>query len=190
MLKTALAALVLAASLPATALAETTGQIGPVIGQAAPSLEGTVTVTPDNAVLAAGTSGTVLVFVRSADWCPFCKNQLVDLKSAAQPLSDTGWALKALSYDSVQTLEDFAAETELNFALLSDEDSSEIDAFGLRNTEVREGSRADGIPHPAVVFIASDGTVAAVLREESYRDRPQVDAVLETATRLSAADEA
>ena len=60
-----------------------------------------------------------------------------------------------------------------------------IDAFHLRNTDMPAGSRYDGIPHPAIVFISPEGEVKAMLREEGYRDRPPVPLVLETATDLN-----
>ena len=190
MLKTVLTALALVATVPVVAAETETlpGMIGPVVGEAAPSLEGTTKITPENIVNAETANGTILVFVRSADWCPFCKNQLLDLKPAIDDLAKAGWSVKALSYDSPEVLERFAADNELNYTLLSDEDSSEIDAFNLRNTEVRAGTRADGIPHPAVVFVGSDGNVAGVLREKGFRERPQVDAILDMVTKLNTLD--
>jgi len=47
-----------------------------------------------------------------------------------------------------------------------------IDAFGLRNTEVTAGSRFDGIPHPAIIYIKANGEVAGVQKEKGYRNRP------------------
>lgn len=164
------------------------GVIGPIVGAQAPVLDMVEAVGTEDAFATPSGNGTALVFVRSADWCPFCKTQLEDLKTAAAPLEAEGWALQALSYDSPDLLEAFAADKELNYVLLSDEDSSEIDAFALRNMDVLAGSRFDGIPHPAIVFIAGDGTVSAVLREEGYRDRPPVDLILETVSLLNAAD--
>ena len=52
-----------------------------------------------------------------------------------------------------------------------------IDAFGLRNTEVTAGSRFDGIPHPAIIYIKADGEVAGVQKEEGYRDRPPTEGI-------------
>ena len=190
MLKSVLTALALVATVPAVAAETETlpGMIGPVVGEAAPSLEGTTKITPETVVNGETSNGTILVFVRSADWCPFCKTQLLDLKPAIDDLAEAGWSVKALSYDSPEVLERFAADNELNYTLLSDEDSSEIDAFNLRNTEVRAGTRADGIPHPAVVFVGSDGNVAGVLREKGFRERPQVDAILDMVTKLNMLD--
>lgn len=163
-------------------------QIGPTVGETAPALAALTSEgqTADLASLT-GPNGLALVFVRSADWCPYCKTQLKDLEAAAAPLSEAGWSLAAISYDDVKTLSQFKAKEGLSYTLLSDTDSAMIDAFGLRNTEMREGSRYDGIPHPAIVYLRADGSVAAVMREEGYKDRPQVDVVIEAAAMLNEA---
>lgn len=132
----------------------------------------------------AGAKGTVVAFVRSADWCPFCKKQLIDLEAAAAPLADAGWTLVAVSYDPVETLAGYKADKALSYELLSDEGSVAIKAFNLLNTDMKPGSRYDGIPHPAIVFIAADGTIARTLREDGYKTRPAVDLVIETAEGL------
>lgn len=132
----------------------------------------------------AGAKGTVVAFVRSADWCPFCKKQLIDLEAAAAPLAHAGWTLVAVSYDPVETLAGYKAEKGLSYELLSDEGSVAIKAFNLLNTDMKPGSRYDGIPHPAIVFIAADGKVARTLREDGYKARPAVDLVIETAEGL------
>ena len=132
----------------------------------------------------AGTSGTVVAFVRSADWCPYCKKQLIDLEAAAAPLADAGWTLVAVSYDPVETLAGYKADKALSYPLLSDDGSVAIKAFNLLNTDVKPGSRYDGIPHPAIVFIGADGTIRRTLREDGYKTRPAVDLVIETAEGL------
>ena len=166
---------------------ETVAQVGPTVGQAAPALSA-VTSAGDAATLAtvSGANGVALVFFRSADWCPFCKKQLLELNPVAADLEASGWPVVGVSYDSAETLADFKAKNELAFTLLSDEGSATIDAFGLRNLEVA-GGRVDGIPHPAVVFVRTDGTVAGVMREDGYRDRPQVEAITDAATLLNEA---
>jgi peroxiredoxin len=181
----AIAAAVLA--LPAAGEPAATDQIGPIVGQTAPSLSSTTAVASEDVLEVQESQGVVLVFFRSAVWCPFCKNQLTELKTAAGPLADNGWRLAALSYDSPESLKTFALRNEINYTLLSDPDSVAIDAFGLRNRDVAPGSRADGIPHPAVVFVRNDGDVAAVLREEGYRTRPSPQSIIDTAILLNEA---
>ena len=110
--------------------------------------------------------------------------QLIDLKEAAAPLGEEGWTLIGVSYDSPEILADFKSAKALPYGLYSDTGSAAIDAFDLRNPDVPAGSRYDGIPHPAIIFISADGTVKAVMREEGYKDRPAVDAVLAMAAAL------
>ena len=132
----------------------------------------------------AGEKGVVVAFVRSADWCPFCKKQMVELEQAVAPLEDAGWTLAALSYDSTEVLSRFKGQNELSYTFLSDPDSEAIRAFNLFNEDMKEGSRTYGIPHPAIVFLGADGTVRATLREDGYRTRPAVETVIETASGL------
>ena len=186
MIRTLAAAVLATFALGAPAIADDhTSQIGPMVGSQAPSLSNVEAVGTETAFSTTGENGTVLVFFRSADWCPFCRTQLKELNAAVGPLSEAGWRLSALSYDSPQVLTDFATEHALDFALLSDPGSETIKAFGLLNEEMKPTSRAYGIPHPSVVFVRNDGTVAAVLREEGYKTRPSIDAIIEAATLLN-----
>ena len=50
-----------------------------------------------------GPKGTVLLFFRSADWCPFCRRQLQDLQKNLKDIEATGIQLVAISYDSPAT---------------------------------------------------------------------------------------
>ncbi|WP_416907946.1 MAG: peroxiredoxin family protein [Polymorphobacter sp.] len=130
----------------------------------------------------AGPKGTVLVFFRSASWCPYCKAQLIDLNTnAAETLKARGYALVGLSYDAPDVLAKFAAERGVKWTLLSDPQSKVIDGWDLRDPQYGPGSRAEGVPRPAIFVIAPDGTIKARLMEESYRDRPQIEAVLAAA---------
>jgi peroxiredoxin Q/BCP len=178
MIRILLAASALALTLP-VALAQddtatmTTAQIGPVVGATAPAFTATTSagVSADLAAIS-GTNGAVIVFSRSLDWCPYCKKQAIELETIAVEMDAAGWPITLVTYDPTDALAAFASDKDVSYTLLSDADSSMIDAFGLRNTEMKAGSRFDGIPHPAIVFISKDGTVRAVQREEGYKDRP------------------
>lgn len=124
-----------------------------------------------------GEKGAVLIFSRSLDWCPYCKAQALELESVKDELAAAGWTLNLITYDPVETLASFAAEKSLSYTFLSDTGSATIDAFGLRNSDVPAGSRFDGIPHPAIVYIKADGEVAGVQKEEGYKDRPPTDGI-------------
>lgn len=165
---------------------ETAHSIGPVIGAPAPAF----TVigadgTPVTLASLSGQSGTIVSFVRSADWCPFCKKQLIELNAQQESFAAAGWQLVGVSYDAPEKLAKFAGKSEISYPLLSDTNSATIKAFGLLNEEVAPDSRSYGIPHPALVFIGADGTVRAVLREEGFRDRPSAEVIEEAIKRLA-----
>ena len=185
MMKALMSAFALALAAP-VALAQS-ASIGPEVGSTAPAITATLADGAEASLAGlSGENGVALVFVRSADWCPFCKNQMKDLSAVVGPLSEKGYGLAAISYDSAEILSNFATKEGISYPLLSDAGSVTITAFGLLNTEMKEGSRFYGVPHPAIVFIGADGTVQAVLREEGYKDRPAADVILGTASELSA----
>lgn len=160
-------------------------ELGPKVGAKAPAFSVT---SPSGETKTfetlKGRRGLVLVFVRSADWCPFCKIQLQDLNSVAQDLDALGWPMVAVSYDPTETLQRFSIANKLKYQLLSDKGSKAIDAFGIRNESVKGSARVDGIPHPLILFIGADGMVKAKLYEQRYQDRPPSGLVLETAKSL------
>lgn len=117
----------------------------------------------------------VLVFVRSADWCPYCRRQLQDLEANRAAIEATGAQLVGLSYDDAETLTKAVAKLELTYPLLADPDSRTINAFGIRNHEARGKGR--GVPHPAVFVVDSAGKIRVKLLEEDYRDRPSSAAI-------------
>ncbi len=153
--------------------------IGPVVGARAPTFmlrdsEG----NEQSIATLAGKRGVVLVFFRSAKWCPFCKAQLISLKEATGAIAERGYRLIGISYDSVSVLADFTKERSLNFTLLSDEGSKTIDDFGLRDPQYKEGSVAFGVPQPSIFIISSGGIIQAKLAEEGYKVRPSLEAIL------------
>jgi peroxiredoxin len=155
----------------------------PEVGERAPPLVATdMTGNAQTIASVAGEKGTVLVFFRSASWCPYCKAQLIDLtKNAAATLKARGYALVGLSYDAPEVLASFASQRGVEWTLLSDPQSKVIDGWDLRDPQYGPGSRAEGVPRPAIFVIAPDGTIKARLMEDSYKDRPQVEAVLAAA---------
>lgn len=181
---------------PAAALAyegpaeeEETVQIGPEVGTVAPEFAA-VTSAGEATDLAgiSGENGAILVFSRSLDWCPFCKRQAIDVQTIADEVAAAGWNLNVITYDAPETLAAFGADNDLTYTLLSDTDSAMINAFGLLNVDVREGSRFEGIPHPAIIFIDDEGTIAGVQREDGYRDRPPSEGIPQLVNLLNGAE--
>ena len=169
---------------PAAALAAS-ANLGPAVGTKAPALAATNAAgAPASLRDLAGPRGLVLVFVRSARWCPYCQTQLIDLRQAQDALKAKGYGLAALSYDSPEVLAQFAARRDIGYPLLSDPGSATIDAFGIRDPQYPAGHMAHGVPQPAIFILSRDGVVQAKLAEEGYRKRPPTAVVLETVSRL------
>ena len=181
--------LVFATLFSASAFADDSAQIGPGIGDTAPEF---IAMSDAGEAMSfddvSGENGVALVFYRSADWCPFCQKQLVSLNEIDETTANAGWPLVGVSYDDPATLLEFASKRDLTFELVSDTDSAMIKAYGLLNEDYAPGSRAYGIPHPAIVFVSKDGIVRHVLREEGYRSRPEQELILETVSALNASE--
>ncbi|MAI91655.1 peroxiredoxin family protein [Ponticaulis sp.] len=165
---------------------EVPAHIGPAVGDTFPDFAAVSSDgTPVTLAELSAANGVVMVFSRSLDWCPFCQAQSIDLKDAETPLSGMGWNLNLITYDAPDVLAAYGVEHEIPYELLSDTGSAMIDEFGLRNTEVPAGSRYDGIPHPAIIFLSPEGEVLSMLREEGFQTRPPVELILETAHTLA-----
>jgi peroxiredoxin len=174
-----------AALAQAPAAAAQTAEPGLRIGATAPAFSVTTSAgAPASFESLKGEKGLVLAFVRSADWCPFCKTQLKDLNTVAAELKTLGYPIATVSYDSVDILRKFAAANTIGYTLTSDGGSTVIDAFGVRNEEARSSKRFNGIPHPVIFVLGADRVVKAKLYEESYRVRPPGALVVQTVKAL------
>ena len=163
-----------------SALADDHTDWGPEIGTTMP--DGLTVTTHDGKSmdlhdLATG-KGVAIAFVRSADWCPFCKRQMIDLNKNREEFARRGVNLVALSYDSVDVLKAFADKQGIGYTLASDQDSKVIDAFGIRNKDHDKGTSGYGIPHPGIMVFDATCTLVAKYAEEGYRKRPPIEDVL------------
>ena len=186
LLSKSLAAFALAAALVFAAPAAA-GELGPKIGAPIPHdlALADSSGAPQSFKSLAGPNGMALYFIRSVDWCPYCRAQTLAVDAERREFRKRGVSVVFVSYDSREKQAAFAVGHNLGVTLLSDPKSEVIDAFGLRNETYKEG-RFSGIPHPAVFYVRPDGRIAAKLYEtdymtndKSYRQRPEVAATLE-----------
>jgi peroxiredoxin len=153
--------------------------VGPAVGAKAPPIVArTWEGQAANLASVTGPKGAVLVFHRSAAWCPYCQAQLIALKDAQAELQAEGYSLVAISYDAPDVLAQFRIRREIGYALLSDTGSATIRAFNLLDPQYPPGHRAHGVPQPAIFVLSRAGVVQAKLAEEGYRNRPPVAAVI------------
>lgn len=108
---------------------------------------------------------------------------MVQLQSDLKLLEDAGVRVVAVSYDSVDVLEKFAAERKITFPLLSDPESTAIKAYGILNKEAA-GPTA-GIPYPGTFVVDSGGVIRAKLFLDGYKGRHATDALIKAAAEVT-----
>lgn len=131
-----------------------------------------------------GPNGLVLVFSRSAGWCPVCQAQMVALKDAAAPLAARGYGLAVITYDATPVLERFHTRQQLPYPLLSDTGSKLIRELGLVDAQYPPGNLAHGVPLASVLVIDPKGVIQHADVSPDYRQRPSVDAIIAMAPAL------
>jgi peroxiredoxin len=153
---------------------------GPAIGSTFPN----ALALPDqagkpqtlNALL--GKQGAVVLFVRSADWCPFCKRQLAEVNTRLGEFKALGLNVVSVSHDSVALINEFHTAQRIDYTMLADPDGAVVDSLGIRDLQYADGSKAYGVARPMIFIINSQLQITHKFAEESYRNRPDLDKVL------------
>jgi len=161
--------------------------LGPAINAKAPDI-GTPpdqTGTPRPLASLMGEKGMVLFFFRSADWCPFCQAQMMDLNTAVAGIERRGYKMAGISYDTPAILKTFIERRNIGYTLLSDPKSVVIDRYKLRDPQYPLGNLAYGVPRPIIFILDKNGIIKAKLYEETYTKRPPATLVIETLDRLA-----
>lgn len=154
--------------------------LGPQVGQAVPAIsltdqKGVVRTLPS----LMGPMGLMLVFSRSADWCPYCKTQMAELQTKVEDLRRSGLGVAVVTYDPVPVLAAFASARDITYPLLSDPGSKTIRAFGILNTTVAtDNTMMFGIPFPGTFVLNAKGVVTSRFFEPAYQERVTVGSVL------------
>jgi hypothetical protein len=101
----------------------------------------------------------------------------VELQGVYGELKRAGYALYAVSYDSIEVLRGFADRYGIDYPLLSDEGSTVIRSLGILNEQANEN--VFGIPHPGVFVLDGAGLIARKTFYPSYRERDTGAGLLE-----------
>ena len=136
----------------------------------------------------AGPNGTVLVALRSLDWCPYCMRQLVQLQASADTFAEAGIGLVAISYDEPRLQQDFIDRFAITLPVLSDSDALSFKTLGILNKDYQRGDTRYGIPYPGMIVIDRDGVVVGKLFIEAYSSRVDSRAALVFARQALALD--
>ncbi|AAN54929.1 thioredoxin-dependent thiol peroxidase [Shewanella oneidensis MR-1] len=119
------------------------------------------------------TRGPVLVYFYPKASTPGCTVQACGLRDSKAELDSHSVTALGISPDPVAKLAKFAEKQSLNFTLLSDEDHSVADAFGVWGEKKFMGKIYDGI-HRLSFLINTDGTIAHVFDKFKTSDHHQV----------------
>jgi peroxiredoxin len=146
--------------------------VGPTVGDKAPSL----TVIDKNKTAMSiddltAKKGLIILFFRSADWCPFCKKHLIELQRYADKFKALGYGVAAISYDNTEILNSFIQAHNLTYPLLSDQSAATVKAYGVLNKDYKIGDDNYGIPYPGVVIINPAGKIDHKYFFKGYRKR-------------------
>lgn len=154
-------------------------RLGPQVGQVVPDFrlqDGRGTAWTRDSIM--GPKGAMIVFSRSADWCPYCKTQMIELQGRLPELKAQGLGLAVITYDAPAALADFSRRRGITYPLLSDPGSETIKAYGILNTTVAAGASTYGIPFPGTFLIDRSGRVTSRFFEEAYQERNTVSTML------------
>jgi peroxiredoxin len=126
-----------------------------------------------------GPKGLMLVFSRSADWCPYCKTQFAELQTRLPALKNAGIGIAAITYDSVAILSDFSKRRGISYPMLSDPGSATIKRYGIFNSTIPESNRQSyGIPFPGTFMLNGQGIVTTRFFEQAYQERNTVGSIM------------
>jgi peroxiredoxin len=161
--------------------------LGPSVGSAMPAFRladgnGEMQTLAD----VAGDNGTVIYFNRSLDWCPFCQTQTMEVNAAADQFAALGYGVVTITYDSVDIIQDFAERRSIGITLLSDPESTLVDALDIRDPVYTDpDSMAYGVPYPITFIVNAESVITHKLWHEpgygnqrGYRERISVGDVL------------
>lgn len=118
------------------------------------------------------------MFSRSADWCPYCKTQIIEMEQYVDDFKKQGLGVVTITYDSTEIVANFAKRKNITFPLLGDSNSKIIRAFGVLNTSVPEDHAWYGVPYPGTFIVDQNGVVKSKYFEDNYRDRYSAPTIL------------
>lgn len=115
--------------------------------------------------------GPVVLFFYPGDWSRVCTDQMSQVQDQIGRFQEKGAKVLGISADSPWSHRAWAEEQGIGFPLLSDFNKEVIEQYGVKH----EG----GFAERAYVIVDRDGVVRARRVEESPRDQPEVETVLD-----------
>lgn len=159
---------------------------GPRVGEKLPDMIEAFDQTgrQQNLATLMGQKGVALFFVRSADWCPFCMRQLVDVNQRLAEFQALGLNVVSVSVDKIPLVAKFAEAQNIGYTMLADPNGAINAELGIRDEQYPVGTAKYGVPHPILYVIDRSGTIRLRYMEPTYRTRPDLSVVLREAAAL------
>ena len=110
-----------------------------------------------------GGNGVILIALRSVDWCPFCKKQLIQLQETHPLFEANGIGLVAITYDDPALQDAFSEEHSIRIPILSDNQALSFKTLGILHPDYQPGDENYGIPHPGLIILDREGEVVGKL---------------------------
>ena len=152
----------------------------PEVSQPAPDF--TLPSTSGETVTLSALKGApVVLFFYPRDDTPGCTKESIGFSENKQAFTEAGAQVFGISKDSMTSHEKFAAKRSLEIPLLSDEQSSACEDYGVWKEKNMYGKKYMGIER-TTFLIAADGTVAQIWNKVKVPGH--VDAVLEAVRAL------
>jgi peroxiredoxin len=140
---------------------------------------------------------TIILFYRGG-WCPYCNNQLAELKNIESDLVDLGYQVLAISPESPDRLQEQKLETEFAVQLLSDDNLAAIKQFGIgfylplakeKIYEIKKGIKLTDdqtnnravLPAPAVFIVDKKGLIKFNYVNPDFKVRLSAELLLQAA---------
>lgn len=131
-----------------------------------------------------GQNGSVVFFVRSVDWCPYCQRQVVEVNERLDEFQALGLSVVSVSVDDVEEVAEFADLHSIRYTMLADPAGAINESLGIRDHQYPVGTDAFGVPRPVLYVVDPDNTIRLRYMEPTYRTRPDLDSVLRDAAAL------
>jgi len=109
----------------------------------------------------------------------------VQLSEYAPKFASLGINLITVTYDDQVDAKKFHTRSNLGFPVAKDQNSTLIKALGILNTGPQPGDSAYGIPYPGMFLVDSQGIIRGKFAEQSFRDRPNYDLIVNEAAKLN-----
>lgn len=115
--------------------------------------------------------GPVVLFFYPGDWSSVCTDQMSRVQEEIGRFEEAGATVMGVSADTPWSHKAFAEQRGIGFPLLSDFEREVIEEYGVKHEA--------GFPKRAYVVIDREGVIRAKKVEDSPRDQPEVEDVLD-----------